>query len=99
MLYLQNIVIYFPNKVFIFALSFQNLSKSKLVEMPSYNLVEIVHNKWLQQSGNRGNDLCIATIDDYVRAFMQMVKYYQYLKGNQARIGPKKEELLFQVVQ
>jgi len=76
MLYLQNIVIFFPNKVFIFALSFQNLSKFELAEMPSCNLAETIHNKWFQQSGNRGNDLHITIVDDYVRAFMQMVKYY-----------------------
>ena len=67
--------------------------------MPSCNLAEIVHNKWLQQSGNRGNDLYIATVDDLVRAFMQMVRYYQFLKGHHARSGPGKEELLLKVAQ
>ena len=52
--------------------------------MLSCNLAEIVHNKWLQQSDNRGNDLYIATVDDLVRAFMQMVRYYQFLKGEPA---------------
>ena len=36
--------------------------------MPSCNLSETVHNKWLQQSGNRGSDLYVATVDDFVRA-------------------------------
>jgi hypothetical protein len=67
--------------------------------MPSCNLAETVHNKWLQQSGNRGKDLYIATVDDFVRAFMQMVRYYQYLKGNQVGTGPGKEELLLRVAQ
>ena len=38
--------------------------------MPSCNLAETVHNKWLQQSGNRENDLYVATVDDFVKAFM-----------------------------
>ena len=75
----------------------QRLSEANLAEMPSYNLAETVHNKWLQQSGNRGNDLYIATVDDLVRAFMQMVRYYQFLKGDQAGMGPGKDELLLRV--
>ena len=73
--------------------------RGKLAEMPSCNLAETVHNKWLQQSGNRGNDLYVATVDDLVRAFMQMVRYYQFLKGKNAGTGPGKEELLFRVAQ
>ena len=67
--------------------------------MPSCNLAETIHNKWLQQSGNRGNDLYVATIDDFVRAFMQVVAYYQYLNGDRAGTGPGKEELLLRVAQ
>ena len=67
--------------------------------MPSCNLAETVHNKWLQQSGKRGNDLYVATVDDYVRAFMQMVAYYQYLNGERPGTGPGKEELLLRVAQ
>ena len=67
--------------------------------MPSCNLAKTVHNKWLQQSGNRGNDLYVATVDDLVRAFMQMVRYYQFLKGEHAGTGPGKEELLLRVAQ
>ena len=67
--------------------------------MPSCNLAETVHNKWLQQSGNRGNDLYVATVDNLVRAFMQMVRYYQFLKGEHAGMGPGKEELLLKVAQ
>ena len=67
--------------------------------MSSCNLAEIVHNKWLQQSDNRGNDLYIATVDDLVRAFMQMVRYHQFLKGEHARTGPGKDKLLLKVAQ
>jgi hypothetical protein len=62
----------------------QNLTESELVEMPSCNLAKIIHNKWLQQSGNRENDLYIATVDDFVRALIQVSKYYKYLKGEYA---------------
>ncbi|MGH2414804.1 MAG: hypothetical protein ACRDEA_14165, partial [Microcystaceae cyanobacterium] len=41
----------------------------------------------------------VATIDDYVRAFMQVVAYYQYLNGDKAGTGPGKEELLLPVAQ
>ena len=67
--------------------------------MPSCNFAKTVHNKWLQQFGNCGNDLYVATIDDFVRAFMQVVTYYQYLIGDRAGTGPGKEELLLRVAQ
>jgi hypothetical protein len=67
--------------------------------MPSCNLTEIVHNKWLQQSGNRGNDLYVATVDDFVRALMQVSRYYQYLKVEIAGTGSGKEELMLRVAQ
>jgi hypothetical protein len=31
-----------------------------MADMPSCNLLETIHNKWLQQSSNRGNDLFVA---------------------------------------
>ena len=61
--------------------------------MPSCNLLETIHNRWLQQSGNRGNDLYDAIGDDFVRAFMQCTNYYQFLKGGRSGIGPLKQEL------
>ena len=61
--------------------------------MPSCNLAESVHNKWLQASGNKGGDLYVATVDDYIRAFLQVVAYYQFLKGGIGGDGPSKEEL------
>src|ERR1700737_1835921 len=61
--------------------------------MPSCNLAESIHNKWKQQSGDRDNDLFVATVDDFVRAFMQCVAYYQFLKGERPGTGPSKEEL------
>jgi hypothetical protein len=61
--------------------------------MPSCNLAESMHHKWNQQSGNRGSDLYIATVDDFIQALMQVVRYYQYLKGDWAGTGLGKEEL------
>jgi hypothetical protein len=52
-----------------------------------------MHHKWNQQSSNRGSDLYIATVDDFIRAFMQVVRYYQYPKGDRVGTGPGKEEL------
>jgi hypothetical protein len=40
----------------------------RMADMPSCNLLETAHNKWLQQSGNRGNNLFAATCDDKIRA-------------------------------
>jgi hypothetical protein len=51
----------------------QDLPESELFEMPSYNLAESMHHKWNQQSGNRGSDLYIATVDDFIRALIQVV--------------------------
>ena len=67
--------------------------------MPSCNLAESIHHKWNQQSGNRGSDLYIATVDDFIRALMQVVRYYQYLKGDRAGTGPGKEELQLRAAQ
>jgi hypothetical protein len=61
--------------------------------MPSCNLAKSMHHKWNQQSGNRGSDLYVATVDDFIRALMQVVWYFQYLKGDRAGTGPGKEEL------
>jgi hypothetical protein len=61
--------------------------------MPSCNLAESIHNKWKQQSGDRGNDLYVATVDDFVRAFMQCSTYSQFMKGDNPGTGPSKEEL------
>jgi hypothetical protein len=64
-----------------------------MADMPSCNLSETAHNKWLQQSGNRGNDLFAATCYDKIRAVMQMTNYRAYLKGKASGTGPSKQEL------
>jgi hypothetical protein len=64
-----------------------------MADMPSCNLSETAHNKWLQQSGNRGNDLFVATCNDKIGAVMQMTNYRAYLKGKASGTGPSKQEL------
>ena len=49
--------------------------------------------------GNKGGDLYVATVDDYIRAFLQVVAYYQFLKGGIGGDGPNKEELKFKGAQ
>jgi hypothetical protein len=65
--------------------------------MPLCNLAESMHNKWNQQFSNRGSDLYIATVDDFVWAFMQGVRYYQYLKGDRVGTGLGKRNYSFEL--
>jgi hypothetical protein len=71
----------------------------ELAEMPSCNLAESMHHKWNQQSGNGGSGLYIATVDDFIWALIQVVRYYQYLKGDRVGTGPGKEELQLRAAQ
>lgn len=50
------------------------------VEVPTCNLVDKVHNKWMQQVGNKMTCLYEATMEDMIRAFMQIVNYRSWLK-------------------
>ena len=67
-----------------------DLTDDERAEMPSCNLAETIHNRWLQQSGNRGNDLYDATVDDYIRAFMQCTNYNSFLNGGHSGTDPSK---------
>jgi len=49
--------------------------------MSSSNLSETIHNKWLQASRKRSTNLYIATCDDWIWAFMQMMNYQVYLNN------------------
>jgi hypothetical protein len=73
--------------------SIHNLTPEELADIPTYNLAETVHNKWLQSSGNRGSDLFVATTDDWARAFMHMTNYRSYLCGGASGKGPSKQHL------
>ena len=67
--------------------------------MPSCNLAETVHNRWLQQSGNTMTCLYAATVDDLIRAFMQITSYRAWLKGGTSGKGPDKGTLRLQSAQ
>jgi hypothetical protein len=71
----------------------QKLTTEELADIPTCNLAETMHNKWMQASGKRGSDLFVATCDDWVQAFMQMTNYRAYLCGGPSGKGPSKEDL------
>lgn len=75
------------------------MTAEEFAQMPNCNLAESIHNKWLQASGNKGGDLYVATVDDYIRAFLQVVAYHQFLKGGVGGDGPSKEELKLRCAQ
>jgi hypothetical protein len=79
---------YLESKLYFVFLSIQGLSLEKMVDMPSCNLSETIHNKWLQQSSNRDT-----TCDDKIRAVMQMTNYRASLKDKSSGIGTSKQEL------
>ncbi len=64
-----------------------------MTDLPFCNLFETVHNKWLQMSGKRGNNLFDATCDDSIRAWMQMTNYRAYLNDHALGTCPSKGEL------
>ena len=67
--------------------------------MPSCNLRETIHNKWLQQSRNTGECLYAAIVDNIMRAFMEITQYRRYLKGGRGGKGLDKAELRLRQVQ
>jgi hypothetical protein len=65
----------------------------EFVQMPNCNLAKSIHNTWLQASGNKCGDLYVAIVYDYIRAFLQVVAYHQFLKDGVGGDGPSKEQL------
>jgi hypothetical protein len=61
--------------------------------MPSYTFLRSIHNKWLQQSGNHGNDLFSPAVNDKIQAVIQMTCYRAYLKDSLLGTGLSKQEL------
>ena len=57
-------------------------------EMPTCNLAETVHNKWLQQFGNKMTYLYEAIVDDMIHAFIQTANYQAWLKNGLDGKGP-----------
>jgi hypothetical protein len=84
-------------RIFAYFLYFRFILQEKIMiaeefaQMPNCNLAESFHNKWLQASGNKGGDFYVTTVDDYIRAFLQVVTYHQFLKGGAGGDGPSKE--------
>ena len=61
--------------------------------VPTCNLSETMHNKWLQASGNHMLDPYEATVDDYYRFAMQSIQYQNFLKGDRGGAGLDKSVL------
>ena len=61
--------------------------------IPTCNLSETMHNKWLQASGRKMIDVYHATVDDFARAALQSLFYFNYLHGGPAGTSPSKTEL------
>jgi hypothetical protein len=71
------------------------MAAKEFVQMSNCNFTESIHNKWFQASGNKGGDLYVATVDDYIRALLQVVAYHQFLKGGVRGDGPSKKNSRF----
>jgi hypothetical protein len=75
------------------------MTAEEIAQIANCNLTESIHNKWLPASGNKDGDLYVATMDDYIRAFLQVMAYHQFLKGGAEGDGPSKEELKLRCTQ
>ena len=53
-----------------FVLQEKTFSLDKLAKMPSCNLTETIHNKWLEAFGNKGKGLYVVEVDNYIHAFL-----------------------------
>lgn len=67
-------------------------------EMPTYNLAKMMHNKWLQPSGNKMTCLYEAMIDDMIRAFMQIANYRSWFKGGYSWKKPNQTSLKLKTI-
>ena len=72
---------------------FQALTFEKEAAIPTCNLSKTIHNKWLQASCNKMIDVYHAIVDDFARATLQSLFYFNYLRGGPSGTGPSKFEL------
>ena len=72
---------------------FQALTFKEEAVVPTCNLSETVHNKWLQASSGKMIDVYHAMVNDFTQAALQSLYYFNYLHGGAARTGPSKTEL------
>ena len=63
------------------------------------SLTKKIHNKWLQAPSNKGRDLYIEVVDNYILAFLQVMAYYQYVKRWHQGYGFSKVELKLRYIQ
>lgn len=75
------------------------MSVKEFGQMPNCNFVKSIHNKWFQASDNKGGHLYVETVDDYIRAFLQVVSYHQFLKGGIGGDGSSKKNLKLRCAQ
>jgi hypothetical protein len=72
--------IFFPSIAYI--LHCHSIAQEKIrtakefAQMSNCNIAESIHKKWLEASDNKDGDLYVATIDNYIRAFLQVVAYH-----------------------
>ena len=71
------------------------MTAKEFAQMPNCNLADSIHNKWIQDSGNKGGNLYVTTMDDYIRAFLEVVAYHQFLKGGVGVMALAKKNLNF----
>ena len=67
------------------------VTQDKLAEMPSCNLAESIHNKWLQASGNKDGNLYVATVDDFFAPFYKLLHTTNSLKVELAEMVQAKK--------
>ncbi len=82
-----------------FSFDLQKFNDEEWANMPSYNLVKIMHNIRLQQLGNRDTCLYTLTVNDYVWAFKQPTLYGKYLWGGPIGHELDRNELLLRRAQ
>ena len=56
--------------------------------MPTCNLSESMHNKWLQALGSKMIDVFHATVDDLNWEAIQSLFYFNYLRGGPSGTSP-----------
>ena len=57
----------------------QALTFEEEAAIPTCNLSETVYNKWLQASSGKEIDVYHTTVDDFARAALQSLFYFNYL--------------------
>lgn len=71
----------------------------EFANMSLCNLAKFIHNKWPQASNNKDRDLYVAIVDDYIQAFLEVVVYFQFVKGGISVEHLRKEELKLKCAQ